>query len=77
MNNCNIIKLSQQKEILKKAILEYKNENFVVFNHECGSGKTITTLKILLELKDMKCLFVTLRNADSIDYCNQLKYTEW
>jgi len=72
MNNCNIIKLSQQKEILKKAILEYKNENFVVFNHECGSGKTITTLKILLELKDMKCLFVTLRNADSIDYCNQL-----
>lgn len=72
MENCNILQLNNQKEVLKTAVLDYMNENFVVFNNECGTGKSVTTLKILLGLKDKKCLFVTLRNGDSINYCKQL-----
>lgn len=72
INNCDEEKLHKQKQVLKEAITLYDNENFVIFNNEAGTGKTVTTLEILQDLKGMKCLFVTLRNADGIEYSKKL-----
>ncbi len=69
LENCNNLKLNKQKEYLSKEILTGNNDTyFKVLDHECGTGKSVTTEEALAEIikYNKKALLVKERNADCI-----------
>jgi len=75
LENCNNIKLTKQKEYLKKEILTGNNDTyFKVLDLECGTGKSITTEEALAEITkyNKKALLVKERNSDCINAAKRI-----
>lgn len=78
MNNLelnNLEKIEQQKQVLQNDIIGKVSSNNIgkikVYNHECGTGKTLSTLETL-KVMDKKVLFVGLRVSDIEGYAKYL-----